>query len=179
MEISNSGQLMNFEYKPYHVTPPAVPSEFAPTGLIVEQLTRAEWTKKLEYLSNDYYDVPKSGLYVVYHSSFLYHSFDAVTGQDLTRSHDDDDEITPKQFVVVKDATSGERLERVEDIIGIPSSMKRIRKAEVDDNYVGIVWRDEAYKQPEDKSMNQFVLDRFEHTVKATVHKDTGELRLV
>ena len=55
--------------------------------------------------------------------------------------------------------------------------MKRIREAEVDDNYVGIVWRDEAYKQPEDKSMNQFVLDRFEHTVKATVHKDTGELR--
>ena len=31
--------------------------------------------------------------------------------------------------------------------------MKRIREAEVNDNYVGIVWRDKAYKQPEDKSV--------------------------
>ena len=99
VEIANDGQLMNFEYKPYEVSPPAVPSKFAPTAPIVEQLRQADWTMKLEYLSNGYYDVPKSSLYVVYHSSFLYHSFDAVTGQDLTRSHDDDDdEITPEQF---------------------------------------------------------------------------------
>lgn len=55
--------------------------------------------------------------------------------------------------------------------------MERIRQSEMEEGYIGIVWRDQAYKQPEDKSMNQFVLDRFEHTVKATVNEQTGELR--
>ena len=68
-------------------------------------------------------------------------------------------------------------LATIEEIIGVTPSMELIRKSEVDDGYIGMVWRDETYKQPTDKSMNQFVLDRFEHTVKATVNEVTGELR--
>lgn len=178
VEISNSGQLVNFEYKAYQTNPPDVPATFAATEPIVEQLKNAEWTTQLEYLSSDYYTVPHSSLYVVYHSTFLSHSFDASTGEDLSSSRDEEteDEIQ-EQFVPVRQVACDEPLSTIEDIIGITPSMERIRQSEMEEGYIGIVWRDQSYEQPDDKSMNQFVLDRFEHTIKATVHEQTGEMR--
>lgn len=176
IEVAHDGQLMNFEYRPYVVTPPHVPATFAKTAPILEQLHNANWTTELQYISSDYYDVAQSGLYVVYHSTFLYHSFDAQTGDDL--SHDDEEiKESDETYVPLRAVTCDERHTTLEKIIGVPPSMVRIRETDVDDDCIGIVWRDETYEQPTDKSMEQFLFDRFEETVKATVHKETGELR--
>ena len=179
IEISNSGQLINFEYKAYQTSPPKTPATLAAKEPILEQLTKADWTAQLEYLSSEYYTVPHSGLYAVYHSTFLYHSFDAATGEDLLKQKKVEEiETEPQErFVPLRQVEPDVPLATIEEIIGIPTTMEVIRQGDDDGGYIGIVWRDKTYKQPTDKSMNQFVLDRFEHTVKATVNKETGELR--
>ncbi|MEG0473037.1 MAG: sigma-70 family RNA polymerase sigma factor [Solibacillus sp.] len=179
IEISNSGQLIDFEYKAYQVNPPQTPATLAGKEPILEKLTNAEWTTQLEYLSSKYYTVPHSGLYVVYHSSFLYHSFDAATGKDLCEQIETEEiEIEQQEkFVPLPQVEPDVPLHTIEDIIGLTTSMELIRKSEKYDGYIGMVWRDQTTKQPTDKSMNQFFLDRFEHTVKATVNEATGELR--
>lgn len=179
VEVSTSGQLMNFEYKPYQLIPPKIPARFATKEPILEQLKQSAWTARLEYLSSDYYTVPRSGLYVVYHSTYLYHSFDATSGKDLSIALEDEDMESEGQesFIPLPQVEPNEPLSTIEEIIGLPPSMERIRQSALDDGYIGMVWRDCTYEPPSDKSMNQFVLDRFEHTVKATVNEATGELR--
>lgn len=175
VEISNQGQLLNFEYKPYKVQPPKTPDNFAAKQPIVDELINAEWQAQLQYLSSDYYTVPRSGLYVVYYSTFLYHSFDAATGADFSIS--DEDEVEEDTFIPLRQVEADVPFTNIEDIIGLPPTMELIRQAEMDDGYVGFVWRDKTIPKTTDKSMNQFITDRFEHTVKATVNKSTGELR--
>lgn len=179
IEVSNCGQLMNFEYKAYQTSPPKTPATVAAKESILEQLANAEWTAQLEYLSSDIYTVPRSALYVVYHSSFLYHSFDAATGKDLLEQLEREEiEIEQQEkFVPLLKVEPDVPLATIEEIIGLTPSMELIRTSEIEDGYIGMVWRDQTYQQPTDKSMNQFVLDRFEHTVKATVNEATGELR--
>lgn len=179
IEVAHSGQIMEFEYKPYQEKPPEVPATFADKAPILEQLKNAEWTLQLEYLSTNTYNVPKSGLYAVYAIHFLYHSFDAATGEDLLKIVEDSEYIeeTPTIYVDIPDVQLDEPLATIEEIIGIPSSMELIREEENEQGYVAKVWRDKAYEPPQDKSMDQFVLDRFEHTVKANVHGETGQIQ--
>lgn len=179
VEIAKNGQLLNFEYKPYQLTPPSIPATFAAKEPILNQLKQSQWTAQLEYLSSDSHTVPQSGLYVVYHSTYLYHSFDAASGEDLSvvPEADERDASQQESFVPLPQVERDEPLQTIEEIIGVPPSMERIRESALEDGYMGIVWRDCAYEVPSDKSMNQFVRDRFEHTVKATVNEETGELR--
>lgn len=178
IEVATSGQIVSFEYKPYKTELPKVPATFAPTEPIREQLKQADWQIHLEYISSDDYTVEQSGLYVVYSSAILYHSFDAETGNDLSVYYDEDEEqANDEQFVPIRIVASDVPQETIEEIIGIPQSMVRIRQTNTEHDCVGIVWREKDYAQPNEASMQQFILDRFEHTVKATVHSETGELR--
>lgn len=179
IEVSNGGQLINFSYKAYQVNPPQMPDSLAEKEPILEKLANSVWTKQLVYLSSEYYTVPCSGLYAVYYSSLVYHSFDAATGKDLSEHNETEvmDVEQQEKFVPLPTSKRDVPLPTIEEIIGLTPSMKLIRTSEEEDGYIGKVWRDQTYEQPSDKSMNQFVLDRFEHTVKAKVNETTGELR--
>ena len=55
--------------------------------------------------------------------------------------------------------------------------MEKLREVEMDENTLGIVWRKKDWQAPKDKSMENFLLERIEDTVKAKVDKHSGKLK--
>lgn len=55
--------------------------------------------------------------------------------------------------------------------------MEKLREIELDDNELAIVWRDKEWQAPKDKTMDNFLLERMEDTVKAKIDTRTNTLK--
>lgn len=173
--VSKYGEIIDFKYGGYTATPPAFPAQLADKGAILQQLHKAPWKLSLNYLMTDIYSVPKPGLYPVYESSIVYHSFNAITGQPAFE-HDHEPE-TPEIFIPFPNAAAVEKRETIEDIIGVAEEMVKLREVEIDENTFVAVWRGMEWQAPKDKTMESLLLERMEDTVKAKVDKYSGKLK--
>ncbi len=170
--VSKYGEVIDFKYDGYTKTPPIFPDPLVDKNTILQHLHQAKWSLSLHYLNNDLYSVSESGLYQIYESSIVYQSFDATTG--AARFDNEEEERVsllpfPKVATLEKQAT-------IEDIIGIPDSMEKLREIELDDNKLAIVWRDKDWQAPKDKTMDSFFHERLEDTVKAKIDTRTNTL---
>lgn len=103
-------------------------------------------------------------------------SFDAVTGEDFFEQEEEEVE-EPEVFVPMPTALPFKRAETIEAIIGVPSSMEIIRQAKIEEDQQGIVWREKDFSAENDKSMDSYIKDSFEQTVKATIKTSTNKLK--
>ena len=180
IEVASNGQILDFNFKGYTKNPPSFPETLLPKETVLAKLLEADWTASMSYLSSDYYyySVPASGLYVLYESRVVYSKFDASTGVDaLASKRENDEEIEHEVFVPIPTVEPHIPKETIEDIVGVTPSMEIVRQAEIDQDKQGIVWREKDWQTPHDKSMNSFIQDRVEHTVKATIKPSTNELK--
>ena len=178
IEVSVSGQILDFNFRGFTHNPPSLPEKSAPKETVLANLFEANWTASLSYLSSDSYTVPVSGLYVVYESPVTYSTFDAVSGANPVE-HEDHiaEEIENEGFIPIPTVAPGVHEESIETIIGVTPSMKIIRQADIDEDERGIVWREKNWQAPADQSMNSFMQDRIEETVKATIQTSTQQLK--
>ena len=172
--IAPNGQVLDFNYKGYTKNPSRLPETLASKEAILAKLFEADWTLNMTYLSSDYYSVPSSGLYMLYESSILHCTFDAETGGSSIENNDD---AYNELFAPLPNVSTTSREETIESIIGIPPSMEIVRQSEIEEGVQSIVWREKEWQAPNDKSMNSFILDRFEQTVKASINVSTNKLK--
>lgn len=176
MTVAMDGQIIECTIKPYTENPPSFPTKLAAQEDILAQLTTSKWTASLGYVSDTHYTVPYSGLYVFYESPMLYHSFHAQTGDDLLTLEEDEIE-EPEVYMPLPKVASAPRLQTIEEIIGVPASMERIRQVKLEEHTQGIVWREKAYEQSTGKTMEKFLEQRVDQTVKASIDPKTEQLK--
>lgn len=153
--------------------PPLLPTTIASKENILHKLYVANWTMNMEYLSTDVFSVPVSGLYLVYESSIVHQTFDAETGEQLVEMDEYEETSTFMAFPKV-DLTQPE--ETIDKVIGITQSMEIVRQTETEENLQQIVWREKGWQAPKDKTMDSFVLSRFEECIKARIDTKTNQL---
>ena len=174
MSISHYGEILDFNFRGYTTNPPTLPDTITPKEKILHKLFEADWELNMQYLSSEYYSVPTSGLYVIYESSIVHHTFEA------------NKEVLPVEceyyeskeiFAPFPNVASQSLKTAIESIIGIPHSMEIVRRSESDDNLQQIVWREKDWQVPDDKSMESFILSRFEESVKAEINTSKNQLK--
>lgn len=171
--VSKSGEIIGFKYNEYTKTPPAFPSQLAGEGAILRQLYKAPWKLSMKYLSSDIYSVPKPGLYPVYESPIVYHSFNAINGQPAFEHKPE----APETFIPFPNTEAVEKRATIEEVIGVSAEMVKLREVELDENTLVFVWREKDWQAPKDKTMESFLLERMEDTVKAKIDKYSGKLK--
>lgn len=167
------GEVVDFTYRGYMTNPPLLPTTIASKENILHKLYVANWTMNMEYLSTDVFSVPVSGLYLVYESSIVHQTFDAETGEQLVEMDEYEETSTFMAFPKV-DLTQPE--ETIDKVIGITQSMEIVRQTETEENLQQIVWREKGWQAPKDKTMDSFVLSRFEECIKARIDTKTNQL---
>lgn len=172
--ISKYGGIIDFKYKGYTKTPPEFPVQLASKEDILQHLYKANWTLSMKYLLSDYYSVPQSGLYPIYESPIVYESFNASYGKALLKEEIEEDVYS---FIKFPNVQPFEMQTTLENIIGVTDSMEKLREVEVDENTLGIVWREKNWQAPADKSMENFLFERIDDTVKAKVDKHSRKLK--
>ncbi|NSL52394.1 YcdB/YcdC domain-containing protein [Calidifontibacillus erzurumensis] len=171
--VSKYGEIIDFRYDGYTKTPPTFPAQLASKEAILQQLSKAPWKLSMKYLLSDLYSVPQSGLYPVYESPILYQSFNAVNGEPFFEHEPEE----PGTFIPFPDIPVVEKRITIEEMIGISDCMIKLREVEIDENTLGIVWREKNWPAPKDKTMESFLLERLEDTVKAKIDKHSGNLK--
>lgn len=172
--VSKYGEIINFNYKGYTKTPPEFPLQLASKEDILQQLYKANWTLSMKYLLNDYYSVPQSGLYSIYESPIVYESFNASDEKALLEEEIEEDVYS---FIKFPNVQPFKMQTSLENIIGVTECMEKLREVEIDEHTIGIVWRNKDWQAPADKSMENFLLERMEDTVKAKVDKHSRKLK--
>src|SRR5690606_21945267 len=153
--------------------PRAVPAQLAGEEAILQQLHKAPWKLSLKYLTTGIYSVPKLGVYPVYESPIVYHSFNAITGQPAFEHEPEE----PGTFIPFPNTEAVEKRAAIEDIIGVWEGLVKLREVEIDENTRVAVWREKDWQAPKDKTMESLFLERMEDTVKAKVDKHSGKLK--
>ncbi|MCP2034446.1 RNA polymerase sigma-70 factor (TIGR02954 family) [Planomicrobium sp. HSC-17F08] len=171
--VSKYGEIVGFKYGGYTTIPPAFPAQLAGEEAILQQLHKAPWKLSLKYLTTGIYSVPKPGLYPVYESPIVYHSFNAITGQPAFEHEPEE----PGTFIPFPNTETVEKRAAIEDIIGVLEGMVKLREVEIDENTLVAVWREKDWQAPKDKTMESLFLERMEDTVKAKVDKHSGKLK--
>ncbi|WP_203333379.1 sigma-70 family RNA polymerase sigma factor [Planococcus beigongshangi] len=171
--VSKYGEIIGFKYQGYTKTPPAFPARLAGAEAILQQLERAPWKLTMKYLSSDIYSVPSPGLYPVYESPIVYQSFLAENGQPALE-HEPEEPIT---LIPFPDAAAADKQGTIEEVIGVTEEMIKLREVGLDDDTVVVVWRERDWQAPEDKTMENLLLERSEDTVKAKIDKHSGKLK--
>lgn len=171
--VSKYGEIIDFRYDGYTKTPPKFPQLLASKEAILQQLYKANWTLTMKFLDSNYYSVPQSGLYPIYESPIVYQTFHAVNGHS-TFDHEPEE---PGSFIPFPKVSVFKKRATIEEIIGVSDSMVKLREVEVDENTLGIVWREKAWQAPTDKTMENFLFDRIEHTVKAKMDTHSRKLK--
>lgn len=172
--VSKYGEIIDFTYNGYTKAPPKIPTQLASKDRILQQVFKAPWTLSMKYLVSDNCSVPQSGLYPIYESPIVYQSFNAIDGKALFEEEVEEDVSSFTKFPYVKPL---EKQKTLENIIGVTDCMEKLREIEIDENTLGIVWRKKDWKAPKDKSMENFLLERIEDTVKAKVDKHSRNLK--
>lgn len=172
IDVTQHGQVVDFRFRGYTEQPPCIPEQLAQKEEMVATLINASWHTRLRYLTPDSYNVPRAGLYVLYESAVLHESFEAETGTPRFEHEEREEEV-----YVSLPAICASTPKTTEEMIGVTSSMEVIRQSNIDEDEHGIVWRDKAYKEANDKTMDSFFAARFEQTVKATFQTSTGHLK--
>ncbi len=174
IEVSSSGEVINFNYRSFTKTIPNVPKQlFDKDKLLTQCIQQAKWQLQLRFLSKDVYTIEQSGLFLIYENEQFYKAFDAVTGKT---SFAEDEEELPESFLPFPHIPAQAKQHIIEEIIGIPRSMTRIREEEMDD-CIAIVWRDENWDSPNDLTFDSFIRERSENTVKVKIDKETKKLK--
>lgn len=127
----------------------------------------------MKYLKSDLYSVPQSGLYPIYESPIVYQTFDARNGQTAFEHEPE----KPETFIPFPKVPILEKQETIEEIVDISDCMLKLREVEMDENTLIIVWREEDWQAPNDKTMQGFLLERMEDTVKVKIDKHSGKLK--
>ena len=173
MVVSKYGEIIDFKYGGYTKSPPTSPAQLANKEVILQQVYEAPWKLSVKYLLSDLYSVPKSGLYPIYESPIVYQTFNAVNGE-TTFEHEPEE---PETFIPFPKVGVLEKRKTIEEIIGVSDDMIKLRETEIDENTIGIVWRVKDWQAPKDKTIESFLLERMEDTVKATIDKHSGKLK--
>ncbi|WP_274308803.1 YcdB/YcdC domain-containing protein [Solibacillus daqui] len=171
--VSKYGETIDFSYDGYTETPPKFPIQLADKEAILQHLHTANWTLTMKYLVSDYYSVPQSGLYPIYESPIVYQSFNAENGHPSFEHKQEE----PESFIPFPKVSAFEKRTTIEEIIGVSDSMIKLREFELDENTLVIVWREKDWRAPAEKTMENFLLERMEHTVKAKIDKHSRKLK--
>lgn len=174
IEVSCSGEIVLFNYKGYTENLPVYPKKLIDKEKILTKcLAASNWQLRLDYLSHEICDVENDGLYMLYENREFMKKFDANTGDADCKDEVEEEleiyEPFPKIEVSLKS-------EKIEDIIGIPSSMELLRQVDQGDE-IGLVWREKDWQSSNDRSFEGFFSERAEDTVKATISKTTNQLK--
>ncbi|MCM3359444.1 sigma-70 family RNA polymerase sigma factor [Psychrobacillus sp. MER TA 171] len=174
IEVSHNGEIITFYYKGYTTTPPDYPSNIIKKSNIINRYVKlGDWQLKLCYLSEDMYDIEKAGIYQIYENNSLLHTFNASTGDvDFPEEKDQDD----NQIVPFPNMQPGKKQTTIRRIIGIPDTMNLQRKLEKG-NDIWEVWQDEASEKFQDTSLDSYLHNMTENTVKFKYDKETKELK--
>ncbi|MDN7228525.1 sigma-70 family RNA polymerase sigma factor [Planococcus sp. N064] len=173
ISVSKYGEIVDFKYSGYTKTPPVFPAQLVGEEAILQQLHKAPWKLSLKYLASDIYSVPKAGLYPVYESPIVYHSFNALNGLPAFEHEPEE----PDTFIPFPNVAAVEKKATIEEAIGVPEEMIKLQEVEIDENTLVAVWRERDWQAPKDKTMESLFLDRMEDTVKAKVDKHSGRLK--
>lgn len=172
--ISHYGEVLDFNFRGYTTNPPLLPETLASKEKMYQTLFTAHWKSNIEYLSSDYYSVPNSGLHVLYESPVVHLTFNAETGDSQVENFYDD---SNDSFAPFPETTIQARETTTEKIIGVPYSMEIVRQSKTDEQLQQIVWREKNWQAPDDKSMENFLLSRYEESVKAEISTSTNQLK--
>lgn len=178
IEIAPNGHILDFTYKGYTKNPPRFPKELAPKEMILSKLFETDWTPKMTYLSSEVFSVPASGLYVIYESPILYHTYDAdINTCTFDREYDENLDAEKELFVPMPNVAPQIPEESIESIIGVTSSMEIVRNTMTDEYTKGVVWREKDWQAPLDKSIDSYLQELFEQSVKAKIDTSTNQLK--
>lgn len=170
--VSKCGEVLEFSYNGFTNDPPQFPMQLASKEMILKQLYEAKWTCSLRNLSTDCYSVPTSGLYVIYESPIVYQSYYAHNGQATFEQENPEQEEVLIPFPQVNKLT---KKTTIEEIIGIPDTMEKVRESLVNPGILGIVWREKAWQAPEDKSFESYLMGRIDQSVKVEINTKTNQ----
>ncbi|MDM5351457.1 hypothetical protein QUF65_11190 [Lysinibacillus sphaericus] len=171
--VSKYGEIIDFKYNGYTKAPPKILTQLASKDRILQQVLKAPWALSMKYLVSGNYSVAQSGLYPIYESPIVYQSFNAIDGKTLFEE-EDEKEASFTKFPYVQPLKKQKTLE---NIIGVTDCMGKLREVEMDESTLGIVWRKKDWQAPKDKSLENFLLERIEDTVKAKVDKHSRKLK--
>ncbi|MEC1177034.1 DUF4901 domain-containing protein [Metasolibacillus meyeri] len=175
IEVSAAGKVIEFRFNPYTKVVPNVPKQlFNKNKLLAQCVQQAKWQLQLRFLSQDVYAIEQSGLFLVYESEQLYELFDAVTG--TARFPHEEEDVSKETYLPFPSVQPQIKRCTLEEIIGIPDSMQRIREEEIE-NLIVIVWRDQSWQSPHDLTFEGFIRERSEHTVKVRIDQQTKKIK--
>ena len=175
IDVEPSGEIVNFHYYGIQAEP-IIPEVLIEKEKLIEDVqNRLDLELTMTNLNSAIYSVEEDGLRLVYDVELFMNYKAGVAEPTLSIIHEEDSPeqyvSLPAQITVVKNDIS------VEEIIGITEEMGVIRKVDLGEE-TGIVWRDLNWRMEEkDLSMNSFLQNHNEDTVKAFLSNETGKVR--
>ena len=174
IEVSHAGEVVKFHYDGYATKLPALPKSIIDKEEVIEKnLHTTNCHLKLSYLSDELFEIEKSGLYMIYENVAFFDSYDACTGEASFKTDIEESDVSYESVPIISSVI---KFDTVEEIVGIPDTMELLRTVE-DEDEIGMVWREKDWQSPKNLSFNSFISNRTEDTVKAKVDKETKRVK--